>query len=302
MLSFLWSIIGAAITGSTGTCAKEENKCYYTVNVRSNRAIAIVIIVLHMWNVVASYLILGTPWSSSKPGTVRPNPQVTANRKTPKVSIDLKPGITKDRVKDPGNKESKITEKNKQTSKLKMPLRRHHSEIVTISRSSQKNASDTRVLNEVKPLPRKNKKLLFPVVGKFMITWNAIKSNHINDLDTDGSQAFQLAESTSTCSSSSAEENKGKRKRKILISRLSTSGQPRGNVPHPPLPPPSYEDVVSNTSCKPGANPYWLPPVVQGTGNFNMAPTNIYSGTSFPDTELVVVEPSHISERYKHIR
>ncbi|XP_045194473.2 uncharacterized protein LOC123550102 [Mercenaria mercenaria] len=293
--SMLWSIIGAAITGSTVGCTGGyRSKCHYTVNIGINRAIAIIIIVIHVLNLIPTYFIITTFRKPTRQGAPSLLPKTTT--RTPK-NLKQSKSINKDKKlgREENMNENKRNQGNIPSQRIKMMSQKTNRsrslEMNSLSRLVHRNDryyDDSLIArrvpqcptvpndippNDVKPLPKRNKKLLLPAVSKVIVQLNSRRIKP-RDETSGGTPAFVLAESSSCSSNEEGLQIEVKRK---------------PDVSPPRLPPPSYNDVISSEA---GTNPYWLPPLSDEYSEAHRLPENMYVGDSYPDTELVAIQPS----------
>ncbi|XP_060596373.1 uncharacterized protein LOC132750413 [Ruditapes philippinarum] len=263
ILSFAWGFVGSIMAAVSGIC-KKQDKCSYAVNIGINRALAIIIIVMHVLNVAVSYITISTSRSKS-----RTTPFVATSSKKETVMSVNETASQKSKLLQ--NNEIELTQHKKVSQGVEKPrlLTRRHSlemlprphkkgtkdEYYDDSLLSNKINSRPRISDippvEPKPLPKKNKNLLFSAVGKVVFQYAAQKNKHAGDVN------YQ---------------------------------EPRV----PSVSPPPYNDV---TAVDADYNPYWLPPIPTDNQEMSRLPDNMYIGNAYPDTEIVAIQPSEISRR-----
>ncbi|XP_060598107.1 uncharacterized protein LOC132751911 [Ruditapes philippinarum] len=257
-ISCLWALIGAIITGTAGICHGSRSRCSYSINVGVNLALAIIIIVVHILHVVPFYFIFTAREKSSNQFPARISPQTRTNFKpTPKPNRNIS---TENRNSNAPKKETKanIDDKSLKASHAPRLERQYYDDSLIGRRLPKLQRADADI---VKPLPKRNKKLL-SIVGKVVVQLNSLKNKRSDKLnDVPDSPDFKLASS----SNSSDDENEYVKLEPV-------------NPALPRLPPPSYNDIIS-AGIETHAN--LTPPSRSG----------LYSGHAFPETELVVQQP-----------
>ncbi|XP_053402007.1 uncharacterized protein LOC123550103 [Mercenaria mercenaria] len=319
--SFIWSIIGAAMTGQTGVCSDAEKPCYYTVNDRENRAIAIVIIVVHVINGVISFITLSTRHKIRRDKDVDLNLLQKRSDLSNSISLSLKPSDSSTK-KENNNTENlkKDTRETLPPIKEPQPLKKH---ISRISNGPIFDENDTNRRNVLPPLKQQLK--------RHHTVHGPIRSADDRSLKPQGK-----IQNEATASSLSSNTNESKIRRlitKVSIvppkNRHASFVQPRNKVSddssassddsdinqrpksvkknglsvrrlseHPKALPPSYDQAIAPSDT----DPYWLPDPPQNDSSVHYLPENMYTGYSYPDTDIEPVQPSKVVTAQWQIR
>jgi hypothetical protein len=292
------------MAGNSGVCGNKENPCYYTVNKWENRTIAIVIVVSHVINAVITFIICSTRHKirpendvtslnikrkkidttqdlvlSSKPPnfklklnthdslaqthTSKTNSSVKKPKPLKKISI-ISNGLTLN--------ENKECKRNNLLPPLKEPLKRHR----TVHGGPLSAADDTYDHNIV-TLEKLNRNR--------SETKRFLKNRNTSLIQTENGALYSGSDDLShTCNESMIKSRSNRNKENInLIRRMSQ---------HPNEPPPSYNQVIESRDT----TPYWIPPEPQHNERLHYLPENMYTGNSYPDTDIVPIQPLKVSK------
>lgn len=299
-----WGIVGASLAGSHGICVdygstpseeddeEELSKCYYDVNLAANRTIAIVTVCLHVFGTIFHFILGMSEGRSSSP--VRPSLAIKKTtvkldykKQTDQNFVNHNKGATRPTLKlassSSSSDEDEVQFKSHDSSKgtaapKKRVLLRRHTSVFVINADGNKEKN-----------PQKQKSDLVPPQSLGTDRSPRGASGQRGD-----AQRLKNHPSSDDLLQSSRRQNSATALRQTanyVVSSFKQLKQIRS-------PPPSYEDAVStDIRRKPSElqpNPYYLPPLPDQDQCNLRAPedSHIYTGGSYPDTELVVKQPS----------
>mgnify|MGYP006890280716 CR=1 FL=1 len=305
----LWGFVGASIVGSNGICvnygeAPDEEKdvyanaCYYNVNLAENRSIAIVSVILHVFGCII-HLILGVTDGETNYASIRPSLHLKTAHKSvvPKPrGNEEDPNISSSKYKtkqDPLLHLARLKPTSEETAKKLHTLRRHTS-LFDVERTKHDLAMKRGTTNVVSPPPH----------PPTMKDGKAPRLPSLTPRSGDEKMTGYEIRLSERISANDLLKGRTKSKSKHALKQrasyiVSSFKHKHGDRP----PPPAYEETV-NTDGRQypvyvGPSPYILPPPPLHDPRDLTAPENMYTGSSYPETDLIAKKPSDFHhERY----